>query len=83
MAKKRYASFNGNKNYIMPLDEAPIEGGVSSNSFLFNRENGGTHQLFQIKPEKFAYKFNVKVRQKKALTNILVSVLPMLMLNFW
>ena len=66
--EERYASFNGNKNYIMPLDEAPTEGGVSSNSFLFNRENGGTHQLFQIKPEKFAYKFNVKVRQKEGVT---------------
>lgn len=66
---EKYADFNGHKNYVMPLDEAPYEGGVSSNSFLFNRANGGTHQLFQIKPEKFAYKFNVKVRQKEGVNH--------------
>lgn len=63
--EEKEASFNGQKNTVMYLDPAPNGTSVAENSFTYDRENGGTHQLFQIRPQYFKYKFNVKVWRKE------------------
>lgn len=53
-----FADFNGSPNYSFVLDAAPQINQASENIEIFDRDNGGTNQLFLINPTYLSYSFS-------------------------
>jgi hypothetical protein len=59
------ANFNGSDSYTFHMQKPPV-GGEQSTIARFDRDNGGTHQLFHIVPKNFIYNFHVEINHTDA-----------------
>jgi hypothetical protein len=63
------ASFGGNRSTQFSLAAPRNKGDFAFSSITFDRQNGGTNQLFTINPKEFIYGFHVEVDHPSAVAN--------------
>jgi len=72
---ERWADFGGGSKITqVPLAVPNSIGEEAFTQKTFNRANGGTNKLFQIKPDKFIYGFHVEVNHDQAALDLLPPV---------
>jgi len=69
---ERWADFGGGKKITqLPLAVPEYFGVEAFTQKTFNRENGATNRLFQIRPDKFIYGFHVEVNHEQTALDLL------------